>query len=61
MGKKFTIQGDGWLKRPNNCDLILETILLKAQTAFELVYTMESKISDVLRTQHLFFTDEQVL
>jgi len=61
MGKKFTIRGDGWLKRSNNCDLILETIILKAQQAFESVYTMESKISDVLRTQNLFFTGEQVL
>ena len=41
--------------------MILETIILKAQQAFESVYTMESKISDVLRTQNLFFTDEQVL
>jgi len=61
MGKKITIQGDGWLKQPNNCDLILEAIKLKEQQAFESVYTMESKISDVLRTQYLFFTDEQVL
>lgn len=49
------------MKQPNNCDLILEAIILKAQQAFKSVYTTESKISDVLRTQHLLFTDEQVL
>lgn len=49
------------MKQPNNCDLIHKTIILKAQQAFESAYTKEPKISDVLRTQHLFCTGEQVL
>jgi hypothetical protein len=57
---KFTTQAAGELKQPENCDLIHETTVLKAVHALQSVCVMEPKTIHVPRTEHLFFTEEQV-